>query len=288
VGYLGANGAGKTTTLKILVGLLEADEGAAEVLGRPVGDTAARRGVGFLPENPYFYEHLSAREALRFYGGLSGMDRDAADARAGPLLEKVGLAAAADRRLSEYSKGMRQRLGVAQALLHDPALLILDEPMSGLDPFGRILVKDLILEERARGKTIFFSSHILGDVEEICDFAVILADGRVTASGTVQDLLGRGVAEYEIAVRGVGPEALELLAPGGVRDVRQDGALCRARLPGSVDPAEIQRVVAAAGGVTLELVPRRETLEDLFLRTGGTAAGGDVGTGPRRWAGDAE
>jgi ABC-2 type transport system ATP-binding protein len=279
VGYLGANGTGKTTTLKVLVGLLEPDGGTAEVLGLPVHDPACRRRVGFLPENPYFYEHLTAREALRFYGGLSRMDPAAAEARAMPLLERVGLAPAADRRLGEYSKGMRQRLGVAQALLHDPELLVLDEPMSGLDPFGRLLVKDLMLEERARGRTVFFSSHILADVEEVCDYAVILADGRVTASGTVQDLLGRGVAEYEVAVRGAGPAALEAAAPGRVRFARTDGGITSARIPGDVDPAALHAAVAAAGGVVVELVPRRETLEDLFVRTGGTATGGDAGAG---------
>jgi ABC-2 type transport system ATP-binding protein len=279
VGYLGANGAGKTTTLKILVGLLQPDGGSAEVLGLPVSDPACRRRVGFLPENPYFYEHLSAREALDFYGGLSRMEPARIRERAGPLLERVGLGAAADRRLGEYSKGMRQRLGLAQALLHDPDLLILDEPMSGLDPFGRLLVKDLMLEERARGKTLFFSSHVLADVEEVCDFAVILADGRVTASGSVRDLLAGGVAEYEVALRGAGPELLETLAPGAVRHVRRDGPLCRARIPGSVDAAALQAAAVAAGAVILELVPRRESLEDLFVRTGGTAAGGDGGGG---------
>ena len=182
---------------------------------------------------------------------------------------------------------MRQRLGVAQALLHDPELLILDEPMSGLDPFGRLLVKDLILEERARGKTIFFSSHILADVEEVCDFAVILADGRVTASGSVQELLGGGVAEYEVVTRGAGMAVLEGVAPGRARLVREEAGICRARIPGDVDPARLQAAVAGAGGVLLELVPRRETLEDLFVRTGGTATGGDAGTGAGRRAGAA-
>jgi ABC-2 type transport system ATP-binding protein len=275
VGYLGANGAGKTTTLKVLVGLLEADGGTAEVLGMPVSDPACRRRVGFLPENPYFYEHLTAREAMAFYGGLSRMDPAAAAARTMPLLARVGLEAAADRRLGEYSKGMRQRLGLAQALLHDPELLILDEPMSGLDPFGRLLVKDLMLEERARGRTLFFSSHILGDVEEVCDHAIILAGGRVTADGPVRELLGGGPAEFEVALRGAGPELLERLAPGRVRLARRDGDLLRARLPGDVDPAALQAACAEAGAVVLELAPRRETLEDLFVRTGGTAAAGD-------------
>jgi ABC-2 type transport system ATP-binding protein len=281
VGYLGANGVGKTTTLKILVGLLEADGGTAEVLGMPVHDPACRRRVGFLPENPYFYEHLSAREAMGFYAGLSRMDPAAAAPRAEELLAKVGLTGAADRPLGEYSKGMRQRLGVAQALLHDPELLILDEPMSGLDPFGRLLVKDLILEERAKGKTLFFSTHILADVEEVCDFVLILADGRVTASGTVQELLGRGVSEYEVVLRGAGPDLLERLAPGRVGSLRRDGDLLRARIPGTVDPAVLQAEVVKAGAVLLELVPRRETLEDLFVRTGGTVSGGDTGEGAR-------
>jgi len=282
VGYLGANGVGKTTTLKILVGLLEADGGSAEVLGMPVRDPACRRRVGFLPENPYFYEHLTAREAMAFYGGLSRMEPAAIEARALPLLGKVGLFSAADRRLGEYSKGMRQRLGVAQALLHDPELLVLDEPMSGLDPFGRLLVKDLMLEERARGKTIFFSTHILADVEEVCDHVLILADGRVTASGTVQELLGRGGSAFEVAIRGAGPDLLERLAPGRVGFARRDGDLLRARLPGDVDRAALQAAVAAAGAVLLELVPRRETLEELFVRTGGTATGGDAGEGAGR------
>jgi ABC-2 type transport system ATP-binding protein len=285
VGYLGANGVGKTTTLKILVGLLMADGGAIEVLGMPVDDPACRRRVGFLPENPYFYEHLTAREAMRFYGGLSRMAPAEAEARTVPLLERVGLAGAADRRLGEYSKGMRQRLGVAQALLHDPELLILDEPMGGLDPFGRLLVKDLMLEERARGKTILFSTHILADVEEVCDFVLILADGRVTASGTVRELLGRGASAYEVALRGAGPELLERLAPGRVGFVRHDGELLRARLPGDVDPAALQAEAVKAGAVVLELVPRRETLEELFVRTGGTATGGDAGEGAGRAGG---
>ena len=284
VGYLGANGVGKTTTLKILVGLLDADGGTAEVLGMPVNDPACRRRVGFLPENPYFYEHLTAREAMAFYGGLSRMEPADAAARTMPLLERVGLAAAADRRLGEYSKGMRQRLGVAQALLHDPELLILDEPMSGLDPFGRLLVKDLILEERARGKTVFFSSHILADVEEVCDFAVIIADGRVTAAGTVRDLLGQGVSEYEVVLRGGGFAVLSGLAPGKARLVREEGGLCRARLPGNVDLAALHAAAGAAGGLVVELVPRRETLEDLFVRTGGTISGGDAGAGAGREA----
>lgn len=277
VGYLGANGAGKTTTLKILVGLLDQDSGEAEVLGLPVHDTAYRRRVGFLPENPYFYEHLTAREGLAFYGGLSRMDPADVKGRSGPLLERVGLDHAMDRRLGGFSKGMRQRLGLAQSLLHDPELLILDEPISGLDPFGRKLVKDLILEERARGKTILFSSHILADVEEVCDFAVIVSGGLVTASGTVQELLGHAVREWEVALRGGGAAVLEGLAPGDVRHVRSDGGLTRARLPGSVDPADLHAAAAAAGAVVVELVPHRETLEDLFVRTGGTVREGDGG-----------
>jgi ABC-2 type transport system ATP-binding protein len=180
-----------------------------------------------------------------------------------------------DRRLGGFSKGMRQRLGLAQSLLHDPELLILDEPISGLDPFGRKLVKDLILEERARGRTIFFSSHILADVEEVCDFVVIVSGGLVTAKGTVQQLLGHGVREWEVVLRGGGVGVLESLAPGEVRLARTDGNNTRARIPGTVDPADLHAAAAAASAVVVELVPHRESLEDLFVRTGGTAVEGE-------------
>ena len=168
-GFIGPNGAGKTTTIKILMGLHTATSGTAEIFGTPVTDARARQRVGFLPERPYFYEHLTAREVLHFYGQLFDMDAGLRRERVELLLERVKLARFADVTLAKYSKGMLQRVGLCQALLHDPDLIVLDEPMSGLDPVGRALVRDLILEQRDAGKTVFFSSHILSDVEAICD-----------------------------------------------------------------------------------------------------------------------
>jgi ABC-2 type transport system ATP-binding protein len=182
-GYVGANGAGKTTTIKSLVGLIQPDGGEAWICGAPAAEASARAGLGYAPENPYFYEYLTARETLDFYARLFAIDRSTRRKRAGELLERVGLAAAADRRVRQFSKGMVQRLGLAQALVNDPRVLILDEPMTGLDPVGRHDVRGLILELKARGKTVFFSSHILSDVEAVCDRAAILHDGRLVSCG---------------------------------------------------------------------------------------------------------
>jgi len=188
-GFIGPNGAGKTTTIKILMGLLGPTSGSAWLFGKPVGDPQSRARVGFLPERPYFYEHLTAREVLDFYGQLFGMDKRTRNERSEMLLEKVALTRFANISLRKYSKGMLQRVGLCQALLHDPDLIVLDEPMSGLDPMGRALVRDLILDQRAQGKTVFFSSHILSDVEVICDQVAILVEGRLREVGTIESLL---------------------------------------------------------------------------------------------------
>ena len=184
-GFLGPNGAGKTTTLKILLGLVRATGGRALLLGQPAGDVETRRRIGFLPESPYFYDYLTADEFLTFYGQLAGLGYTAIAQRVTDLLGLVGLADARARQLRKFSKGMLQRIGLAQALIHDPELVILDEPMTGLDPVGRKQVRDLILSLRDRGKTIFFSTHILHDVEMICDRVGIVMKGRLLASGRV-------------------------------------------------------------------------------------------------------
>jgi ABC-2 type transport system ATP-binding protein len=188
-GFIGPNGAGKTTTIKILMGLHSATSGSAQIFGTDVRDSAARKRVGFLPERPYFYEHLTAREVLHFYGQLFEMERGLRTERVELLLERVALSRFADVTLAKYSKGMLQRVGLCQALLHDPDLIVLDEPMSGLDPVGRALVRDLILEQREAGKTVFFSSHILSDVEAICDRVAILVDGQLRESGVLKDVV---------------------------------------------------------------------------------------------------
>jgi ABC-2 type transport system ATP-binding protein len=191
-GFLGPNGAGKTTTLKILMGLIRASGGRAEVLGRPAGDVEVRQHIGFLPESPYFYDYLTAEEFLAFYGRLAGLDRGGMPDRIAGLLKLVGLTGARERQLRTFSKGMLQRIGLAQALVHDPALVILDEPMSGLDPIGRKEVRDLILGLRERGKTVFFSTHIIPDVEAMCDRVGIVVKGRVVAEGRVDELAAQG------------------------------------------------------------------------------------------------
>ena len=188
-GFIGPNGAGKTTTIKILMGLHRATTGSAEIFGVPVTDAKSRQRVGFLPERPYFYEHLTAREVLHFYGQLFEMDAELRTERVAMLLGRVNLERFADVTLAKYSKGMLQRVGLCQALLHDPDLIVLDEPMSGLDPVGRALVRDLILEQRELGKTVFFSSHILSDVEAICDRVAILVGGELRESGKLTDVV---------------------------------------------------------------------------------------------------
>jgi ABC-2 type transport system ATP-binding protein len=188
-GFIGPNGAGKTTTIKILMGLHGATTGSARIFGEDCSHASARRRVGFLPERPYFYEHLTAREVLHFYGQLFEMPKGLRTERMEMLLHRVKLSRFADVTLAKYSKGMLQRVGLCQALLHDPDLIVLDEPMSGLDPVGRALVRDLILEQREAGKTVFFSSHILSDVEAICDRIAILVGGQLRECGALSEVV---------------------------------------------------------------------------------------------------
>ena len=191
-GFVGPNGAGKTTTIKIFAGLQRATAGEARIFGVSCNDPRSRRRLGFLPERPYFYQHLSAREALRFYGELCELETAVNRRRSEELLERVDLVRFADVPLRKYSKGMLQRVGLCQALLHDPELVILDEPMSGLDPMGRALVAQLIREEQERGRTVFFSSHILHDVQTLCDRVAVLVGGELRAMGPISELLPEG------------------------------------------------------------------------------------------------
>lgn len=191
-GFLGPNGAGKSTAIKILLNLIFPDSGSASIMGKDVGDPTIRRVVGFLPENPCFYDYLTAEELLRFGGSASGMKHSVVRERTETLLRKVNLYDARKRPLRTYSKGMVQRAGLAMALVHDPEVVVLDEPMSGLDPIGRKMVGDLILELKNEGKTVFFSSHILNDVERFCDKAGIVVGGRLRVTGKLGDLLQPG------------------------------------------------------------------------------------------------
>ncbi len=264
-GLLGQNGAGKTTTLKIATGLLAADGGSATLLGRPSGDASARRALGYLPENPYFHEHFTPREGLAIYGRLVGLDRATIAARTPALLERVGLTEAANRRLRGFSKGMRQRFGLAAALLHQPELLVLDEPLTGLDPGGRRLVKELILEQRRAGCTVVLCSHVLADVQELCDRVVVLHRGDLVREGTIHDLLASAPRSFELCAEGV-PEALRERLAAAATLFRASGATVTACLPGATLGPAFAAEVHAAGGRLLSLAPERESLETWFVR----------------------
>jgi ABC-2 type transport system ATP-binding protein len=264
-GFLGPNGAGKTTTIKMLVGLIAPTRGTATIFGHRAPSPEAMQSVGFLPENPYVYPYLTPREFVSLCARLSGMDAAARERRVPHVLERVGVAYAMDRAVRALSKGMLQRVGLAAALVHEPELLMLDEPMSGLDPVGRKEVRDIIVEERKAGRTVFFSSHILSDVELLCDHVCILRRGEVVVTGAIKELLGKSGRRSEIqlggatatlrdALRGMGHAPLEV---GGVTVVEVEG-----------DHAVGQVVqLALAEGARLESVmPKRETLEDLFVR----------------------
>ncbi len=257
-GFIGPNGAGKTTTIKILMGLHRPTSGEAWILGESVSKPSARSQVGFLPERPYFYSHLTARELLRFYGQLYAMDSKRLSERMETLLEKVGMRRFADDKLGKYSKGMLQRVGLCQALLNDPAVVVLDEPMSGLDPVGRALVRDLILEQRAKGKTIFFSSHILTDVESICDQVAILVAGQLKGVGTVSELIGNRVAAVEFGVTGLQstPERCDL--------IRVHGNAHRLRVKPEAADAMAARI-RELGGKIVERVQVRGDLETVLV-----------------------
>ncbi|HZS35871.1 MAG TPA: ABC transporter ATP-binding protein [Polyangia bacterium] len=258
-GFLGPNGAGKTTTLKMLMGLIFPTAGAAYIFGERVPSIAAKRRLGFLPENPYFYDYLSGEELLDLMGRLFGLARAERRRRARALLERVGLARAGamSMPLRKYSKGMLQRLGVAQALINDPELVVLDEPMSGLDPIGRKEIRDLILELRAEGKTVLFSTHILSDVELLCDRVAIVVGGRLRDSGPLDKLLSPRLLHTELVIEKDGIKQALRLEP----EVDVDGAI---------------RSALAAGKHVVSVTPRRESLEDLFVREVET---GDVGAG---------
>ncbi len=207
-GFLGPNGAGKTTTIKILTGLLNYDSGEVKVFGVKPGEKEARKKTGFLPEQPYFYEHLTGYEFLEFTGKLYGMDNKALKKKIPELLEIVRLKDAGRKRIRTYSRGMLQRIGIANALIRDPELLILDEPLTGLDPIGRKEIKDLIFEQKKRGKTVFFSSHILPDAEQICDRVGVIFNGKIIKIGPLNEILKERITSYEIILRNINENVL--------------------------------------------------------------------------------
>ncbi len=264
-GFLGPNGAGKTTTIKMLTGLIAPTGGEAFLFGQRVPSPQARERLGFLPENPYVYPYLTPREFVELCGRLSGMRGAALRARAEEVLALVKIAHAADRQVRALSKGMLQRAGLAAALVADPEMLILDEPMSGLDPVGRKEVRDLIFSERDRGRTIFFSTHILSDVEAMCDRVAILREGQVVESGTLRQLLRSEVLGTEVALAGASDALCEDLSGKGFTLVRRAN-LVLVEIEGEARVGEVLQAALAAGAQVAEVSRKRETLEDLFLK----------------------
>jgi ABC-2 type transport system ATP-binding protein len=265
-GFLGPNGAGKTTTLKLLLGLLVPTAGRAEIFGEDARGLVHRARLGYLPENPSFYDHLTGREFLDFCGRLCDVPAAARRGRVAELLELVGLAGAADVRMRKYSKGMLQRAGMAQALVNDPRLLILDEPQSGLDPEGRKQIRDLILRLRGEGRTVFFSSHILSDAEMICDRVGIMNRGRLVATGRLDELLRARVNAVEFQAEGLGAEAKAALRARASAFLEAGERVQFTIAGGEEQVPEVLAAIAAGGGRPVAVAPRRETLEDVFLR----------------------
>ncbi len=264
-GLLGPNGAGKTTTIKILMGIHFATAGKALLMGKPLGDVAVRGDIGFLPENPYFYDYLKGWEFLDFYGELYNMPKSVRRKKIEELLDLVGLSHAANLPLRGYSKGMNQRIGLAQTLLNDPKLVILDEPQSGLDPLGRKEVRDIILRLKSEGRTVLFSSHILSDAEMICDRVAIVIKGELQSIGSMKDLLSQEKNRWEVIVSGLETDALEQLKGKAKHSVVKDqGAILT--IHGESELHGVLKEVISSGGHILSVVPIRETLEDYFIK----------------------
>ena len=263
-GFVGPNGAGKTTMLKLLMGLIRPTEGRASILGRDVEESEFRDQIGFLPENPYFYPYLTAREILDFYARLSGVPSSSRAERVEELLEMVHLGHAADARLRTFSKGMLQRVGVAQALIHDPRVIFLDEPMSGLDPIGRKEIRDVILALRAAGKTVFMNTHILPDVEMICDRVAIIVKGVIRHQGRIEDFLPETGSSTDVVLASLEPEVATRIEELYSASLRGHGQRVELRLPSkSVQPA---LALALEGGAeVVSVTPHRHSLEDAFL-----------------------
>ena len=262
-GYLGPNGSGKTTTLKMLMGLVFPSRGRAEVLGRPVPNREAKRRLGYLPESPYFYEYLTPEEFLDLVGALCDVPRRERRKRARTLIARLGLDHAMGRPLRKFSKGMLQRIGIAQALMGDPELVVLDEPMTGLDPLGRKEIRDLMLELRREGRTVVYSTHILPDVEMTCDRVAMIFSGRVRSVGPLAELLTARLLSTEICFRhNVG--RLPALPAGASLRQAPDGQTVD--LPEAADVDAFLKAALAAGASVISITPRRESLEDLFVR----------------------
>lgn len=260
-GFLGHNGAGKTTTIKILNNLIKADSGTVKVLGENPSNNAIKRNIGYLPENPIFYDHLTGREFLEFYADLHKLPKKTKKEKTSELLDTVGLTAAAKLKMKKYSKGMIQRIALAQALINDPKLLILDEPMSGLDPIGRYEVREIILSQSKKGKTVFFSSHLLSDVEVICDFVTILVQGKVVASGRIDDLVSKEIESWDITVTAEKYFNIDSSA----KLIHSLGKEQLIRVFKEDDIEKVAKQIYTKKGKIKSVIPNKKTLEELFI-----------------------
>ncbi len=261
-GLLGPNGAGKTSTIKMILRLTFPTAGDVSIFGQPPGTRETMKRVGYMPENPYVYQYLKPTEFLDLCGRLVGMDGKTRRKRADELIEQVGLSHARERAIGKFSKGMTQRIGLAQALLHDPELLILDEPMSGLDPVGRKQVRDLLVAQRDAGKTLIFTSHILSDVEMLCDRVTIMQRGKVAARGTMDELLRTKDRRVIVELKNVSDSLLSALREQG--EIREERDQIFLTIVG--DPADTVTLAAASGAQIISVIPQRDTLENLFMR----------------------
>ena len=266
-GFLGPNGAGKSTTLKLLMGLIFPTSGQARILGKPVGDLEMRRRIGFLPENPTFYDYLTAEELLTYFAGLSGLHGADRARRVAAVLDDVGIGGERRMKMRSYSKGMIQRVGVAQALVSRPDVVFFDEPMSGLDPLGRRHLRQLMLRLRDEGCTVFFSSHILSDAESLCSRVAILAQGRLVAQGRLTDIVAFELRGWELVVVDL-PETLMTQLGSRVTAVtRLADNRYTLELPPTEPPERLIQALAAQGVQVVSLNPVRTTLEDYFVST---------------------
>ncbi len=270
-GFLGPNGAGKSTSIKMLLGLVKPTGGSALLLGQPLGTRAVRARIGFLPEHFRFYDWLSASELILFHGRLCGLAEDKLRRKVPQLLERVGLGAQHNKPIRSFSKGMMQRVGLAQAIVNDPEILFLDEPTSGLDPAGRKLVRDVIGEQCSRGATVFLNSHLLGEVEQSCDRVAFIRDGNIVGKYEM-DAWQSAQTEVEIKVARVSPSAIERLE-GFTHNLHLEGELLRLRVTRVDHLPEVVRCLVETGAEVFSVVPQRVSLEDLFLQMMGSEPG---------------
>ncbi|MEO7673979.1 MAG: ABC transporter ATP-binding protein [Pyrinomonadaceae bacterium] len=263
-GFLGGNGAGKTTTIKILMSLLFATSGSAKILGHDISDVKMHQVIGYCPENPYFYDYLTASELMNYFGEILGLDASKRKDKSAELLIKVGLKEKDwNKQLRKFSKGMLQRVGLAQSLVNDPEVVFLDEPMSGLDPMGRREIRDLIAGLRESGTTVFMSTHILSDVEALCDRVAILRGGKLAATGKLDDLLARHGSEVSFEINASGVSADAVVSGIGRITEKAGGLSIQVASEKEIDAAI--KSIRAAGGKLLSVQPIKQSLEELFV-----------------------